>query len=111
MLQTQRILSFLAKRLKPNHPSLGLRYDEIPSKNEHKHQGLILDSKCDFQSLIRENMLMASRGIGMKKCLSKYVCREVLRQIYKLYVRPYKDDGDIIYDKHDPEMYLHSTQI
>ena len=53
---------------------------------------------------------MRGRGIGMIKCLSKYVCREVLEQIYKLYVRPHLDYGDIIYHKHDPEMHLHFTQ-
>ena len=46
----------------------------------------------------------------MIKCLSKYVFREVLEQIYKLYVRPHLHYGDIIYHKHDPEMHLHFTQ-
>ena len=46
----------------------------------------------------------------MIKCLSKYVCREVLEQIYELYVRPHLDYGDIIYHKHGPEMHLHFTQ-
>ena len=29
--------------------------------------------------------------------------RDVLDQIYKLYVRPHLDYGDIIYHRHDPE--------
>ena len=42
--------------------------------------------------------------------LSKYVCEEVLEQIYELYVRPHLDYGDIIYHKYDPEMHLHFAQ-
>ena len=46
----------------------------------------------------------------MIKFLSKYVARDVLDQIYKLYVRPHLDYGDIIYHKYDPEMRLTFTQ-
>ena len=35
---------------------------------------------------------------------------DVLEQIYKLYVRPHLDYGDIIYHKYDPEMRLTFTQ-
>ena len=98
------------KRQKANHPNLRLGNDAIASKNEHKHLGLILDSKLYFQSHIREAILKAHRRIGMIKCVSKYVCREVFEQIYKLYVRPHLDYGDITYHKHDPEMHLHFTQ-
>ena len=33
--------------------------------NEHKHLGLILDSKLDFKSHIRQAILKARQGIGM----------------------------------------------
>ena len=35
-------------------------------------------------------------GIGMIRFLSKYVARDVLDQIYKLYVRLHLDYGDIV---------------
>ena len=38
------------------------------------------------------------------------MARDVLDQIYKLYVRPHLDYGDIIYHKYDPEMRLTFTQ-
>ena len=38
------------------------------------------------------------------------MARDVLDQIYKLYVRPHLDFGDIIYHKYDPEMRLTFTQ-
>ena len=43
----------------------------------------------------------------LKRSISiKYVSRDVLDQIYKLYVRPHLDYGDIIYHKYDPEFKL-----
>ena len=42
----------------------------------------------------------------MIKFLSKYVSRNVFDQIYKLYIRPHFDYGDIIYNKHDSHMIL-----
>ena len=42
--------------------------------------------------------------------MSKYVSRDVLDQMYKLYVRPPLDFGDIIYHKVDPELSLDFTK-
>ena len=50
--------------------------------------------------------MKARRGIGIIPFLSKYATRDVLDQIYKLYVRPHLDYGDIIYHKYDPEFKL-----
>ena len=38
--------------------------------------------------------------------MSKYVTRDVLDQIHKVYLRPHLDYGDIIYHKYDPEFKL-----
>ena len=103
-------LIFSCKRRMPSHPPLSLGSNEINTKSEHKHLGLTLDSKLNFESHIREASLKARRGIGMIKYLSKYVSRNVLDQIYKLYVRPHLDYGDIIYHRYDPEMQSAFTQ-
>ena len=42
--------------------------------------------------------------------LSKYISRDVLDQIYKLYVRLHLDYSDIIYHKYDPEYTLELTK-
>ena len=101
---------FSCKRNKPAHPSLKLGSSDIIAKTEHKHLGVILDSKLDFQSHVREGIVKARRGIGMIRYLSGYISREVLNVIYKLHVRPHLDYGDIIYHRYDPEMRLTFTQ-
>ena len=79
-------------------------------KAEHKHLGMVLDSKLDFQSHIKEAILKARRGIGLMRHISNYVSRDVLNQMYKLYVRPQLDYGDIVYHRHDPEMLQSFTR-
>ena len=79
-------------------------------KAEHRHLGMILDSKLTFLSHIKEAIVKARRGIGIIRFLSKYVARDVLYQIYKLYVRPHLDYGAIIYHKYDPEFKLDFTK-
>ena len=103
--KTEEVI-FSAKRIKPHHPNLFLGDTEVERKSEHKHLGLILDSKLDFKSHIREAIMKARRGMGIIRYLSRYVSRNVLDQVYKLYVRPHLDHGDIIYHRFDPNMSL-----
>ena len=63
------------------------------------HPGLILDSSRTFHSHMKDKTIKAKRGIGMIRYLSKYHMRDVLDQLYKLYVRPHLDYGDIIYHR------------
>ena len=92
------------------HPPVLFNGSEVAVKMEHKHLGTILDSELNFQSHIREAIIKAKRGIGIICFLSKYVSWDVLDQIYKLYVRPHLDYGDIIYHKYDPEFKLDFTK-
>ena len=101
---------FSTKRLRLQHPLLKLGNDEIAIVPEHKHLGVILDSKLNFKSHIKEAAVKARRGIGIIRHISRHVSREVLDQVYKLYVRPHLDYGDIVYHKYDPEMKLDVTK-
>ena len=69
-----------------------------------------LDSDLNFQSQIKEAIGKARRGIGMIRYLSRYISRDALDQVYKLYVRLHLDYGYIIYHKYDPKMCLSFTQ-
>jgi len=71
---------------------------------------MVLDFKLRFQSHIRATIYKARRGIGIIWYLSKYVSRYVLNQVYKRYVWPHLDYGDIIYHRYDPGMSLNITK-
>ena len=59
---------------------------------------MILDSELNFYSHVKEKIVSARKAIGVIRFMSRYVTREVLDQMYKLYVRPHLDSGDIIHD-------------
>ena len=65
---------------------------------------MILDSKLSFKSHVNEAISKVRRRIRLIRHLSRYISRDVLDQMYKLYVRPYLDYGDIVYHMYDPEL-------
>ena len=90
-------VTFSKKRIPMNHPPIF--FNDIPVKKvqEHKHLGIILDSKLSFNSHIKSIISKSRQGIGMLRFLSKYLPRHTLNDIYKLYIRPHLDYGDVIY--------------
>ena len=65
--------------------------------NEHKHLGIILDTRRSFSAHVKSIISKTRKGIGMLKHLSNNLRRKTLDQLYKLYVRPHLDYRDIIY--------------
>ena len=90
-------LTFSRKKIEIDHPVI--LFNDIPVKKvtEHKHLGIILDSKLSFSAHIKSAISKARKGIGLLKYLSKYLPRHTLSELYKLYVRPHLDYGDVIY--------------
>ena len=64
---------------------------------EAKHLGVILDEKLNFRRHIIDKIKVANKGLGLLKFLLRYATRDKLSLMYKLYVRPHLDYGDVIY--------------
>ena len=96
--QAQEVI-FSRKLKKPFHPSI--KFDNVPVQNasSQKHLGLILDDKLNFKSHLREKCSKFNKGIGIIKKLQNTLPRQALLTIYKSFVRPHLDYGDIIYDQ------------
>ena len=60
---------------------------------------MILDTKLDFQEHLKDNLSKISKTIGLLRKLQKILTRAPLLTIYKSFIRPYLDYGDIIYNK------------
>ena len=67
---------------------------------EHKHLGITLDATLSFSAHIKAAISKTRKGIGMLRFLSRNLPRHTLNELYKLYVRPHLDYGDVIY--HNP---------
>ena len=70
-----------------------------------KHLGMYLDECLNFNYNIKEKMSKAMKGIGIIKKLSKVLPPHSLVTIYKSFVRPHLDYGDIIYDQPNNESF------
>ena len=60
---------------------------------------MILDTKLDFQEHLKNKPSTISNTIGLLRKLQKILTRAPLLTIYKSFIRPHLDYGDIIYGK------------
>ena len=100
-------LFFSTKRDKTDHPILFFNNLRVTKMDKHKHLGLVLDSKLSFLSHINAAISKSRKALGLLKFLSKYLSRETLNALYKLYIRPHLDYGDVIYHIQNKEDSLH----
>ena len=89
--QAQEVI-YSRKRNKPHH--LDIIFNGNPV-----NLGMFLDSKLDFDEYIKGVFDKTSESIGLIRKHRKFLSRPSLLQIYKSFVRPHLDYGDIIYDK------------
>ena len=88
---------FSRKNKAVDHPVIVFNNTPVKVVDEHKHLGMFLDSKLSFSTHIKEVISKTRKGIGMLKHLSRYLPRHTLNELYKQYVRPHLDYGDVIY--------------
>ena len=96
--QAQEVL-FTRKIKKTNHPTLYFNNSSIAQFPVQKHLGLYLDERLSFNYHINEQIKKASKSIGVLRNLQNILPRTSLLTIYKSFIRPLLDYGDVIYDQ------------
>ena len=89
---------FSCKRHLGQTPNVYFNNIPVARADYTKHLGLVLDSKLVFDHHIAEKILKANKGVSLISRLRKFLSRKSLLDIYKSFVRPHLDYGDIIYD-------------
>ncbi len=96
----QAVEVYFSCRFNPaNAPVISFNNNDIIASEHQKHLGLILDSKLSFNRHLDEKTKKANKGIGLINRLRKHVPRKSLLTIYKSFIRPHLDYGDIVYDR------------
>ena len=90
-------LLFTRKRNTTNQTPIYFNGSEVKAVDEHKHLGLVFDTKLTFVAHINEKLSKARQGLGILKTLNRYLSVKILDQIYKMYIRPHLDFCDVIY--------------
>ena len=84
------------KHQKISHPSVYFYKNPIESVSSQKHLGMVLDTKLNFQEHIKNMLTKLNRTIGLLRKLQNILPRESLLTIFKSFVRPHLDYGDVI---------------
>ena len=108
--QAQDVI-FSRKLNKPSHPSLNFNNTVVIQSTTLKHLGMILDTKLDFQEHLKDKLSKISKTIGLLRKLQKILTRPPLLTIYKSFIRPHLDYGDIIYDKACNSSFHHNSAL
>ena len=97
---------FSRKKKTQNHPTLSLNNIQVERASSQKHLGLILDEKLNFKQHIESAIAKINKGVAVIKKLRYSLPRKSLITIYKAFLRPLIDYGDIIYDQPQNESFV-----
>ena len=106
--QAQEVI-FSWKINKVYHPPLLFNNSTVQQISSQKHLGIHLDEELTFKHHINEKINKANKGIGIIRKLNNILPRSALLTIYRSFIRPHLDYGDVIYDQ--PENESFSTKI
>ena len=102
---------FSKKIEKGIHPILFFNNIQIDKCSNEKHLGLILDEKLSFKKHINEKINKAMKIVGTVKKLNSILSRSSLLTIYKSFVRPHLDCGDVIYDQPNNQSFANKIDM
>ena len=105
----QKVL-FSRKRKTQNHPTLSLNNIQAERVSSQKHLGLILDEKLNFKQHIESAIAKINKGAAVIKKRRYSLPRKSLITIYKAFLRPSIDYGDIIYDQPQNESFCEKLE-
>ena len=96
--QVQNVI-FSRKTTKKIYPKIFFNNIPISKANSQKHLGLHLDSKLFFDIHIKIISTKVNRTIGLLPKFQQVLPRPSLITIYKVFIRPHLDFGDVIFDQ------------
>ena len=91
--------NFSRKITKTNHPTLIFNNNPVHQFALQKHRGMVLDCKLNFEEHLKTIVKKINKTIGLLRKFQNLLPRKSLLTIYKSFIRPYLDYGDIIYDQ------------
>ena len=96
--QVQEIV-FSRKTKKLGHPTLHFNNSIVSRFQYQNHLGVFLGTRLTFEKHLKVITTKVNKTIGLLLTLQKTLPRPVLLAMYKAFVRPHLDYGDLVYDK------------
>ena len=101
---------FSRKKQIQNHPTISLNNVQVERTTYQKDLGVILDEKLNFKEHVDSTISKVNKGVSLIKKLSHSLQRKSLVTIYKVFLRPLIDYGDIIYDQPNNESFCEKLE-
>ena len=96
--QAQEVI-FSRKINKIDYPPSYFNENLVKSSSTQKHLGMTLDTKLDFSLHLKNVQNKVNKTIELLRKLQDTLPRTSLITIFKSFIRPHLDYGDIIYDR------------
>ena len=96
--QAQEII-FSRKKTASLLPVVYFDNEPVQSSQIHKHPGIMLDSNLSYGHHIKSILNKVNKTIGLLPKFQLILPRHSLITIYKAFIRPHLDYGDVIYDR------------
>ena len=91
-----------SKSQKLTHPTAYLNNSPVIRSSSQKHLGIHLYEKLNFLHHIKEKIFKTNKGIN--------VIKKLINTLYKSFVIPNLDYGDIIYDQRNNESFCNKLE-
>ena len=96
--QAQEVI--LSRKIrKTSHPPLTFNNNSVKQVQFQKHLGVYLDSRLDFREHLQNMFNKINKTISLLRKLQNNLPRAPLITIYKSFIKPHLDYGDILYDQ------------
>ena len=93
-----------------SYPPLTFNYNDVKKCPHQKNLGTILDSKLDYNIDVDNKIKKSYKIIGIMKRLSVSVPRKALLSIYKSFITPHLNYGDLLYDKPENQNFQNKLE-
>ena len=95
--QAQKVI-FSRKTKIEYHPPLSFNSNNVSETNSQKHLGVVLKRCLSFEDHLKMILNKVNKTTGLLRKLQNVLPRSALLTIYKSFIRPHLDYGDIIHD-------------
>ena len=90
---------FSRKLQKTNHNEVYFNHNSVEQVPSQKHLGMYLETNMNFQKHLNNVLSKVSKTIALLRKLQDFLLRQSLVTVYKAFIRPHLDYGDIIHDQ------------
>ena len=96
--QSQEVI-FSRKTKKEYHSPLAFNNNNVSETNSQKHLGAVLHNRLSVEDHLKMILNKINKTVGLLRKLHNILPRSALLIIYKSFIRPHLDYGDITYDQ------------